>query len=56
MENKMAWIACRWCQVKLYFDSKPGWYNCECKAVGLDLGVGYYRILAHFEDFELGGK
>lgn len=52
----MAWIACRWCHTRLELDANPGWYSCECKAVSVDIGKGYYRVLSFPEDIELGGK
>lgn len=56
MENKMAWIACRWCHDRIELEAKPGWYSCFCKAVEIDIAKDYYRVIGHFEDFELGGK
>ena len=44
-------IACRWCKDKLDLEAEPGWHTCQCKTVSIDIGKGYYRVIAHFEDF-----
>ena len=48
-------IACRWCQDKLDLEGNPGWYTCQCKTVSIDIGRGYYRVIANFEDVETIG-
>lgn len=53
MENKVAWIACRWCHYRIDLKAAPGWYSCKCKTISIDIGKDskYYRVIANFEDF-----
>jgi hypothetical protein len=48
-------IQCVWCKTEIDTSAKPGWYNCECKAISVDVGIGYYRFIGNFEDMIFSG-
>lgn len=45
-------IKCRWCQDELIVSGSQGYKSCSCKSVSVDIGNGYYRVIANFEDID----
>ena len=45
-------VKCRWCKDELPIDEQRGYKSCSCKSVSVDIGSGYYRVIANFEDID----
>lgn len=45
-------IKCKWCKTALS-TTEPGWHNCKCGAISVDVSTGYFRVLGNLEDQEL---
>lgn len=49
----MSSIKCKWCKTVLTVShDNPGWYQCNCKAIAVDVSLAYFRVIANFDDIE----